>query len=139
MKGKAIVLTVEPKGKFSEGTADAAIKAGTMVDIKAATEPVGGRYTLAASATARYVVRTDELLGRIYSDTIAAGERVFAYLPESGDEFNALFLASEGAQAIGDEVGPDAAGKFIALGTGYKVMETITVPASDTLVHVEKL
>ena len=139
-KGKAIVLTVEAKGYRVEGLADSALLPGMVARIKAATEPVGGRHTLAGSATqANIVITEDHLQGKTNTDAYTSGGRCFGYVPLPGDEFNALFLASEGAQAIGDEVGPNAAGKFVGTGTGYEVLETITVGGSDTLVHVRKV
>lgn len=140
-KGRSIVLTVECKGQRLEGTAAEVISPGMGVAITAATEPVGGRHSLDAAGTNSVgVADVDYLQGRTNSTNYAVGERVFAYTPLSGDELNLLFKASEGAQAIGDEVGFEAAtGLLVSAGTGYIVMETITVGGSNTLVHVKKL
>ena len=143
-KGKSIVLTVEPKGVFKEGIAAEAILPGTMVAIDAAVEPVGGRHQFNADTTAGFgIAYNSGLLGDTSTDSVAIGERVFAYSPLPGDELNVLFIASDGAQAIGDVVGPNgAAGLFAAAGTGWVCMETITVgaaPAAGTLVHCMKL
>ncbi len=141
-KGKSIVLTVEPRGYMTEGIAGEAMRPGMMCRIKAATAPVSGRYTFDGSATQATIVATNVgLIGETSTTAIASGARVMGYVPIIGDEFNALFLASEGAQAIGDAVGPNSDGMFIAAGTGYEVMEAITVgatPTVGTLVHVRK-
>ena len=139
-KGKSIVLTVEPKGNFGEGKAAEAVSPGQAVAIDAAVEPVSGRHSLNADGTlAVGIAYNDYLQGKTNADAYAIGDRVLFYTPQPGDECNVLFKASEGAQAIGDEVGPEAAtGDFIAAGTGWVVMETITVTAA-VLVHCRKL
>lgn len=143
-KGKSIVLTVEAKGGRQEYIAAEALAPGTMVAIDAAVEPVGGRHSVNADTTAGFgIADVDYLQGKVNTDAYAIGDRVFVYVPQSGDELNVLFVASDGAQAIGDVVGPvGAAGLFAATGTGWVIMETITVgasPAAGTLVHVMKL
>lgn len=143
-KGKAIVLTVEPKGVFKEGIAGESVLPGSMVAIKAATEPVSGRHTFDAATTGGFGIAFNTgLLGDTNTTAVASGYRVNAYCPLSGDEMNVLFVASDGAQAIGDVVGPVGTdGKFAATGTGWIVLETITVgasPADGTLVHCMKL
>jgi hypothetical protein len=143
-KGNAIVLTVEAKGNRVEGIAAEAILPGTMIAIDAAVEPVGGRHSFNAETTAGFAIADiDYLQGKTNTDSTAIGERVFGYCPLPGDELNVLFVASDGAQAIGDIVGPvGTAGLFAATGTGWVIMETITVgasPAAGTLVHVMKL
>ena len=143
-KGKSIVLTVEPKGNRIEGIAAEAILAGSMIAVDAAVEPISGRHSYNADTTAGVAIAYNSgLLGDINTDSVAIGERVFGYCPLPGDELNVLFLASEGAQAIGDVVGPSgAAGLFASAGTGWVCMETITVgatPTAGTLVHCMKL
>jgi len=143
-KGKSIVLTVQAKGNRQEYIAAEAILPGSAVAIDAAVEPVGGRHQVNADTTAAFgIADIDFLQGLTATDGYAVGDRVFVYSPQSGDELNALFVASDGAQAIGDVVGPVGVnGQFAAAGTGYVVMETITVgasPAAGTLVHVMKL
>ena len=143
-KGKEIILTVEPKGNFGEGIAAEAVLPGSSVAIDAAVEPVGGRHALnAETALSVGIAIPDYLQGKTNTGSIAIGERVNYYSPLPGDELNVLFVASNGAQAIGDEVGPSGAdGLFAAIGVGYVIMQTITVgasPAAGTLVWVKKL
>lgn len=139
--GRSIVLTVEAKGQRFEGTAAEIISPGMGVAVTAATEPVGGRHSLDAAGTNSVgVADIDFLQGKTNASAYAVADRVFAYTPLPGDELNLLFKASEGAQAIADEVGFEAAtGLLVSAGTGYIVMETITVGGSNTLVHVKKL
>ena len=143
-KGKSIVLTVEAKGNFVEGTAAEAILPGIMIAVDAAVEPVGGRHSYNADTTAGFAIAyNDVLLGKSNIQGAAIGERVLGYAPLPGDQLNVLFVASDGAQAIGDVVGPvGTADLFAATGTGWVIMETITVgatPTAGTLVHVMKL
>lgn len=142
-KGNSIILSVPANGHHVEGIAGETLRPGMACRNKAATAPVSGRYTFDGSATqAGIIVYNSGLLGDTNTTSFASGERVYGYIPLPGDELNVLFLASEGAQAIGDEVGPNANGMFVAAGTGYEVLETITVgasPAAGTLVHVRKL
>jgi len=143
-KGKSIVLTVEAKGNRVEGIAAEAILPGTMIAIDAAVEPVGGRHSINADTTAGFAIADiDHLQGKTATQSTAIGGRVFGYCPLPGDELNVLFIASDGAQAIGDVVGPNGgAGLFATAGTGWVCMETITVgasPAAGTLVHCMKL
>ena len=145
--GKAIVLNVGEcggQGVRAEYIAAEALAPGTMVAIDAAVEPVGGRHQVNADTTAGFgIADVDYLQGRVNTDAYAVGERVPVYSPLPGDELNVLFVANDGAQAIGDVVGPvGVAGLFAATGTGWVIMETITVgaaPAAGTLVHVKKL
>jgi len=143
-RGRAIVLTVEPKGVFKEGVAGEVTLPGTMLAIKAATAMVGGRHTFnSATLDAFGVAFNAGLSGETNTTSVAIGGRVNAYCPLPGDELNVLFVASDGAQAIGDVVGPVGTdGKFAATGTGWIAMEAITVgasPAAGTLVFCMKL
>lgn len=149
-KGRSIVLTVEPKGLFKEGTAEGSIAPGECLEVDAAVEPTGGRPVYQAVVGAAdgerkpvIVAYNDALQGKTVSDSVADGERVFAYAPIPGDELNVLVKASVGALAIGDKLIIEAAsGQCIATaGTPemepFEVRETITVGGTATLVYVE--
>ena len=147
-----IVLAAAPAGKFLEGHLSTATYPGTAMEVKAATEPVGGRHTWQAySGTSGHrkliaILMKNEMIGYTISDQIADGQRIKLYAPIPGDELLVLVSASGtgtgDAQAIGDKLILANGGTFIAT-TGtpeaepFEVMETLTdVVAAGTLTHV---
>jgi len=152
-----IVLASAPAGKFMEGHLSAGasgLKPGHGMEIKAATEPVGGRHTLQAySGTNGHrkliMILTDivsGVIGYTCEEAITSGQRVSAYCPIPGDELlvrvSAAGTGTGDSQAIGDKLILANGGTFIAT-TGtpeaepFEVMETMTdVVAAGTLTHV---
>lgn len=148
-----IILTSAPAGKFLEGfELDGALKPGHAVEIKAATEPVGGRHTLQAYSGDQghrkliAILLENEMIGLTCEDEIADAQRVRAYCPIPGDELlvrvSAAGTGTGDALAIGDKLILANGGTFIA-NTGtpeaepFEVMETMTdVMSAGTLVHV---
>lgn len=147
-----IVLSAAPAGRFLEGVLDGALKPGHAVEIKSATEPVGGRHTFRAFTGSQgerkliAILLENESIGKTCQDEIADGQRVRAYCPIPGDEL--LVLASASGTGTGDALAIGAklilavGGTFIAT-TGspeaepFEVMETMTdVVAAGTLTHV---
>lgn len=150
MKGRSIVLPVEPKGVFVEGLCGGAINPGECVAVEAATEPVGGRATYISTTVGDadgvrvpvIVADIDRLQGRTYEDAYADGERFFGYQPQPGEEMNVRVQASVGNLAIGDLLIIDSAtGELIAT-TGtpemepFEVLETSATSTSARYVHV---
>jgi hypothetical protein len=151
-KGTGIIVTAEPKGTFLEGFVSGTPKPGTIMQVVAATEPVGGRFTWQAfdklgdgALSLIAVLLPDELQGKLNSDAYASGDRCYLYCPLPGEELNVLKqdVAGTGDDfAIGDLlIVDDGTGKVIAT-TGspesqpFVCMETITDPTADVLVHV---
>lgn len=148
-----ILLTAAPAGRFLEGILDATsgLKPGHAMQVKAATEPVGGRHTFQAySGTSGHrklimILLENELVGLTCEDTISDGQKVRAYCPIPGDELlirvSATGTGTGDSQAIGSKLILANGGTFIAT-TGdpeaepFEVMETISdVVAAGTLVH----
>ncbi len=154
MLGNEILLAANPKGVFLEGTISGTPKPGTVMQVKAATEPVGGRptfevYNAAADGDQRLiaVLLEDHLQGKIATDAYVTGSRGFLYVPAAGEELNMLVAVSGtstgDAQAIGDLlIVEDGTGLLVPTSSGeesepFIVMETLTdVVAAGTLTHV---
>ena len=133
-KGSGIICSAEPGGVRLEGTISGALKPGTIVQKKAGTAPVGGRFTYeaynpAADGNQRpiYVLLPDELQGKLATDAYTDGDRCFVYVPIAGEELNILAYAagtaSDDAVAIGDLF-------IVDKGTGHLVATTGT-PESE--------
>lgn len=142
-----------------EGLIDGTPKPGTVMQPKAATEPVSGRHTWTAynrdadgdrPAGPIALLLPDELTGKTVSDAYASGDRGFLWVPLAGDEANVLCLNLTGSGsgvsdvfAIGDLlIVDDGTGKCIntnSMGTvedePFVVMETVASISADTLVH----
>lgn len=152
-RGNEIVLSVDPKGHFTEGIVSGTPKPGTFMTIKQGVEPDGGgRLTYevfdggGTDGVRRgiYILREDNLQGKTKDTAYADGDRCFLYKPLPGDELNVLVKNISGTSdsfAIGDQlIIDDATGKAIAT-TGsvenepLEVMETVAAITEDTHVH----
>lgn len=148
-KGNKIIVNPDPRGIFKECIISGTPKPGTVMQVKAATEPIGGCYTwevfnAAADGDQRLiaVLLENELLGALPTDAYADGDRGFLYCPLPGDELNMLLLDVAGTGddfAIGDLLMvDDGTGKLVAT-TGdpesesFICMETVTDPTADHL------
>ena len=149
-----IVLSAAPAGRFLEGILSGTDKPGTVMQLKAATEPVAGKFTWEAynrSADGEQpqgplaILLEDALQGLLVTTAgVTATQRRF-YVPIPGDELQVLLLNIAGtgdAFAIGDILTVnDGDGKMIAT-TGspemepFVVAETLTAITADTLCHV---
>lgn len=148
-----IVLTTPPKGNFLEGYITGTPKPGQFVQIDAAVEPIGGRFTWEPYAPGTdghqrlvAILREDDLQGRTVDDAYVTGSRCFMYCPIPGDMLMALIANIAGTPdsfAIGDILIIDTGtGKLIAT-TGspesepFMMMETVsTALTADTLKKV---
>lgn len=149
--GNEIIVSSEPRGRFTEGIVYGTPKPGTVMQIKAATAAIGGRftwevYTPGADGNQRpiAVLLPDHYQGRLATEAYASGERCFLYFPVAGEELNMLKGDVSGTAddfAIGDVLIVDnGTGKVIAT-TGtpesepFICLETVTDPVADQLVH----
>lgn len=148
----AIILTAEPRGIFKEGIVSGTPKPGTVMQITAATEPVGGKHTWevynADFTGARRIIAVlleDSLQGKTVTDAYVSGDQCFLYCPIPGDELNMLLhnvVGTSDAFAIGDLLRvADGTGKLVSsVGTveaePFVVMETVAAITADTLCHV---
>lgn len=153
--GNKIIVSAHPQGKFLEGIISGTPKPGTVMQIKAATEPVGGRFTWEAYDRSHdampgliAVLLPDTLQGKLNTDAYVSGERGFLYCPIAGEQLNMIIENVAGTAddyAIGDllEVN-DGTGKLQDAHTGtthnysipFVCLETITDPTADYLAHV---
>lgn len=155
-RGNEIIVTSEPGGMFDEGLVKAAqtFYPGMVVLRDASVALVGGRFTYKIydetadgdQPTGAFWVVTNLLqamLGKLCSDSIAAGDRVMVYAPRPGEELNLLLKDISGTgddHTKGEKLMVDTGtGKLIAT-TGTpeteiaQLLETITDPVADTLV-----
>ena len=148
--GNSIILAANPRGVFLEGIATEACLPGVLVQLDGAVEPIEGRYTWELFNGAAdgeriltVIVIENKLEGGTSSTAYAAGDRLFMYVPCPGEHMNVMVQASAGALVIGTTklIVDDSTGEFI-ITTGspesepFMVMETLSDPSSDTLVHV---
>jgi len=135
-----------------EGTIYGTPSPGTLMTIKAATEPTSGRYTWEpfntdGNATRQLIaVLLEPFHGASYNTAYTTGERCRLYVPAAGEELNVLVSASGTGTgdsiAIGDLLeAVDGTGLLIAT-TGTPELEpflcletTSDVVATGTLVH----
>jgi hypothetical protein len=144
-----IIVSSNPLGRFDECIFDVAVKPGQCVTLKAAVEPVAGKFTYqlynrAASGdrAAVAIVLENELMGKGCDVTWNAGEQGRIYFPAQGEFFQMLVknIAGTGdAFAIGDPLMiEDGSGKLIdATGSDsepFEVLETSAAITEDTLI-----
>jgi len=147
---KRIVLAGEPQGVTLEGIVSGTPKPGTMMQIKAAIEPLGGRFTWevfngAADGEQTLVAILVEqgLQGKTVDDAFVDATRISLYCPIPGESMHVLLENQAGtadAFAIGDKLMvDDGTGKFLAT-TGavesepFIVTETLAAILVDTLI-----
>lgn len=139
-KGNEIIVSANPRGAFLEGYVSGTPKPGTVMQIKAATEPKGGRFTYEvfngaadAERAAIIVLLPNQLLGKIATDAYVDGERCFLYCPLPGEELNMLVAAA--GTGTGDSIA--IGDRFIVDdGTGL-LIDTTGSPESEPFVAIE--
>lgn len=152
-KGNKIVVSSNPKGVFQDVIISGTPKPGTVMQIKAATEPVEGMFTMEVFNQAgdgthaeTAVLVEDDKQGKTATQAYVDGTVGQVYFPAHGEELNMLFQNQSGTAddiAIGDrfEV-DDGTGLMIAEATGtakFKALETVTDPTADQLVWMKYL
>lgn len=154
-KGAHIIVSAQPMGKFKEGIVSGTPSPGTLMQLDAAVEPVGGRFTWEVYAPGTdgeqrliVVLLPDEMQGKLSTVAYVSGDRCFLYCPIPGEELNMLVSASGtgtgDAQAIGDlYIGDTGTGLLVAT-TGspesesFQCLETTSdVVAGGSLVHCQ--
>jgi len=149
-KGTEIIVTANPRGVKAEGFVSGTPKPGTCMQVKAATEPVGGRHTWEvfnadADGNRRIIaiLLPKRLEGGLETAAYVDGDRCYLYFPLPGDMLNMLVANISGTSdtfGIGDLLMvDDGTGKLIA-STGspesepFVMMETVsTALTADTL------
>lgn len=152
-KGNGIIVTPAPAGKFHEGIISGTPKPGTVMQKKASTEPVGGRFTYevfnkaASGSRGRILILLpDELQGIDETTAYVTGTRCFLYEPVAGEDFNMLIQDQAGTgatsdYAISDELMvEDTTGLLIDVNSEesgpFELNETITDLTADYLAWV---
>ena len=87
--GNKIIVSQNPRGRVIEGKMDGTPKPGTVVQIKAATEPVAGRYTFTAynrdadanRPASPIMVLMENFRGSDATTAYVASEQCRAYMP----------------------------------------------------------
>lgn len=129
--GAEILLTINPKGRFREGTIVGTPKPGTVMQIKADTAPVGGRFSYVPYNTGGdgrppvgsiWVLLPDQLQGFSALTAYVTGTRGFLYSPIPGDELNMLLEGQAGTGSanefdIGDRLMVDDVSGLLVLQT----------------------
>lgn len=151
-QGKNIIVSAAPRGVRLSGYISGTPKPGTIMQIKAATEPVSGKYTWEAfnrDADGNHglmaVLLPDYKQGKTETEAFVSGDFGDLYVPLAGEEINLLMLDVAGTGddwAIADLIiVDDGTGKGIAT-TGtperepFICLETVTDPTADHLLHV---
>lgn len=151
-KGTEIVLAGEPQGVFLEGIISGTPKPGTIMQIKAATTPVAGRFTYEARSTTAgskgliAVLLKDSLQGKTETDAYVSGTRGFLYCPLMGEDLNCLVGDVAGTAddvAIGDLFGVNNDGTLKAnssyTSAPFAALEVVTDPTAAYLLWVKYL
>lgn len=154
-KGNNIIVSDKARGVFLEGTINAALKPGTVVQVDV-SEGIGadGRFDWEAYDPASVVqngarrliavLLPDKLQGKNATQAYVSGDRCFVYIPAAGEELNMLVENLSGTaddHSFGDLLMvSDGTGKLLA-STGspesepFMLLEDITDPTADTLAH----
>lgn len=158
-KGNSIIVSAEPRGVFMEGIVSGTPKPGTVMEIKAATAPVSGRFTWQASSKADgakqliAVLLGDVLGGKLEvgqtlawtgatvptpGDAYVTGTRCFLYAPAAGEDMNMIIedQAGTASLAIGDLYGVDQTDGTLIPNSSFAspcftLLEAITIPSAD--------
>jgi len=160
MKGTRIVIAgpQDRRGVYENVYISGTPMPGTIMQLKAATEPVANVFTFEAydrsadgnrpqGGHAVLVEKDDE--GKTYADAYADGDMGKVYYPAEGEEINVLVSAAgtgeSDAQAIGDLYIVDDGTGYLVATTGtvenepFVCRETVTdVAATGTLVRCQR-
>lgn len=149
-----IIVSQEPRGRFFDGYVSGTPLPGTVMQLKAATEPVNGMFTWEVynrDADANrpvgplVILLEDHLQGKGITDAYETGKVGHFYVPLPGDE---LLLVLQDVAGTGDThaigellIVDDGTGELIAT-TGtpeiepFVCLETLAALAADSHAHV---
>ena len=138
---ETIVLSAAPTGRFLEGIVDGTPKPGTIMQLKAATEPVNGRHTWEVynrDADGNRpqgpiaVLLEDALQGKTVDDAFADGDLCRLYCPIPGDEL--LCLVAAPGTGTGDAL---AIGALLMVDDGTGILIATSSPECEPFVNME--
>jgi len=151
MLGTKILCEERPKGVFLEGFISGTPKPGTVMQVKAETEPINNRFTYevfnqAADGTKAIilVLLEKEHEGKIATDAYVTGDWCYLYVPIADEQLNMLVANPSGTAdsfKIGDRMMvDDTTGLLIADSSGasvpFIVLETAGAAlTADTLMR----
>jgi hypothetical protein len=139
-QGNEIIVSAEPRGQFLEGIVYGTPYPGTVMQVRAATEPQALKYqwepyNAAADGNQRLiaVLLPDSLQGKLATTAYTTGSRCFLYCPLPGELLNMLYTDTDTGTsdtfAIGDIMMVDD-------GTG-RLVATLSTPESEPFVCME--
>lgn len=141
-KGNNIIVSDDPKGRILQGYVDGTPLPGTIMQIKAATDPVGNRFTFEAynrDADGNrpqgpiMVLLEDAISGKTKDDAYVDGDPCRVYCPLPGDMLNVRWSAS--GTGTGDAV---AIGDLAIVNDGDGLLiDTTGSPESEPFVALE--
>lgn len=141
-KGNNIIVSDDPKGRIINGYVDGTPLPGTIMQIKAATEPVGNRFTWEAFNRAAdgdrpqgpiAVLLEDVISGKTKDDAYVDGDPCRMYCPLPGDMLNVRWSAT--GTGTGDSV---AIGDLAVVNDGDGLLiDTASTPESEPFVALE--
>lgn len=158
-RGNEIIVSSEPRGRFTECFVSGTPKPGTVMELKQSVAMKSGRWTYEPAGTTANsgvtrgmaadgnrlpiaVLLPDHLQGKTASDAYADGDRGFLYFPVAGEELNMLIENQSGTAddfVIGDKlIVDDGTGKLLISASTpesepFVCLENITDPTADTL------
>lgn len=148
-----IIISPEPRGRFTGGIVDGALYPGTVVQLKAAVEKIAGKFTWEAYNQAAdgdrpqgpiAVLLEQKLLGKGIGDPYVSGDTCHLYFPLPGDELLMRLGDVSGtgdAHTIGEKMMVDDGTGELIVTTGtpetepFTCAETLAAPTADTHVH----
>lgn len=144
-----IIVSSPPRGVIEEVILSGTPKPGTCLTVKAATEPVNGKFTYEVFNLGGDGVRApvavlleDELQGKLVTDAYVTATQARVYFPAHGELLQMLFKNISGTSdsfAIGDVLIIDEdTGKLIGTASTpesepFVVHETMAALTADTL------
>lgn len=141
-QGSSVVVSSNPKGQFLEGIIGDTSKPGSLMQVKAATAKVGGRFTYIQSApgtdgvpTLIAVLLEDDEQGKLITDAYVSGTRCRLYCPIAGEELNVIVGEGAGTSntfAIGDLFMVDGDGQNLIPSSGSPVSKPFQSLEADT-------
>lgn len=159
MKGSTIIVSANPQGKFLEGTIVGTPKPGTMMQIKAGTEPTNGRHSWEPYGTTSNggdgaprmlaILLEDAEQGFTYDTAFVTGKRGRLYVPIPGEELNVRRNEISGTGSATEDISigerfliVDGTGKISPVAVGliaspvsypFYSLETMTDPLAENL------
>ena len=158
MKGNKIVVK-SPFGRDGEGLVSGTPKPGTLMQIKASVEPVGGKFTYEAYAPGvgdgapreLIILTEDDYQGKTADDAYVSGTRCFLWFPLPGDELNVRKANISGTSSATEDLNigerlliVDGTGFVSPVAVGlanasavypFVALETLNDQAAEALVH----